>query len=267
MALYPAKQKLAAGEAVYGTMITECLRPELVTALAASGVDYFIVDTEHSPGDLHEIEALVRASRQFGIAPLVRVTDNVSFLITRLLDCGAAGIVAPRIDSAQEARRVVEAVKYAPQGRRGFGMRGILTDFSGASTAESIERSNRETIVVVQVESSESLADLDNIVAVPGIDATLIGPQDLSISLGVPGQLEHEKLNAAYRRVVEVCGRSPVAPGIHMGDAARLSQLRTDGFRFLTYSTDLALMMKSLKEGLQVVRGAAAATPAKAGMY
>ena len=266
MALYPAKQKLSAGEVVCGTMLTECLRPEMVTALAASSVDFFIVDTEHSPGDLHEIEALVRASRQFGIAPLVRVTDNESFLITRLLDCGAAGIVAPRVDSAEEARRIVDAVKYPPQGRRGFGMRGILTDFAGASTAESIESSNRETFVVVQVESNEALKDLDKIVAVPGIDATMIGPQDLSISLGVPGQLAHEKLKAAYRRVLEVCQGSPVAAGVHMGDAARLNELRGDGYRFLAYSTDLALIMQSLKEGLRAVRGAAAASTS-AGMY
>ena len=266
MALYPAKQKLSAGEVVCGTMLTECLRPEMVTALAASSVDFFIVDTEHSPGDLHEIEALVRASRQFGIAPLVRVTDNESFLITRLLDCGAAGIVAPRVDSAEEARRIVDAVKYPPQGRRGFGMRGILTDFAGASTAESIESSNRETFVVVQVESDEALKGLDKIVAVPGIDATMIGPQDLSISLGVPGQLAHEKLKAAYRRVLDVCQGSPVAAGVHMGDAARLNELRGDGYRFLAYSTDLALIMQSLKEGLRAVRGAAAASTS-AGMY
>ncbi len=266
MALYPAKQKLSAGEVVCGTMLTECLRPEMMTALAASGVDFFIVDTEHSPGDLHEIEALVRASRQFGIAPLVRVTDNESFLITRLMDCGAAGIVAPRVDSAEEARRVVDAVKFPPQGRRGFGMRGILTDFTGASTAESIESSNRETFVVVQVESDEALKGLDKIVAVPGIDATMIGPQDLSISLGVPGQMAHEKLKAAYRRVLEACQGSPVAAGVHMGDAARLNELRGDGYRFLAYSTDLALIMQSLKEGLRAVRGAAAASTS-AGMY
>jgi len=266
MALYPAKKKLTAGEAVFGTMITECLRPEVVTALAASGVDFFIVDTEHSPGDLHEIEALARASRQFNIAPLVRITENEYFLIARALDCGAAGVVAPRIHSAEAARRVVEAVKLPPVGRRGFGMRGILTDFAGTTTAEGVERSNRETIVVVQVESGEALDDLENIVAVPGIDATLIGPHDLSISLGIPGQFTHEKMKAGIRRVAEVCGRSPVAAGIHLGEVARLCELRGQGYRFLTYSSDLALMMKSLKEGMDALRGAPAAT-SKAGMY
>ena len=258
MALYPAKQKLATGAPVFGTMITECLRPEMVPALAASAVDFFIVDTEHSPGDLHEIEALARTSRQFGIAPLVRITDNEYFLIARVMDCGAAGVVAPRIHSAEAAKRVVDAVKYPPAGRRGYGMRGILTDFTSANTADAIERENSQTIVVVQVESAEALADLENIVRVPGIDATMIGPFDLSISLGVPGDFNHPKMKDAFRRVADVCLASTVAPGVHLGDAARLVEARSEGFRFLIYSSDLALMMRSLKEGIALLRGAAA---------
>ncbi len=263
MPLYPAKQKLNAREPVLGTMITECLRPEMVPALAACGIDFFIIDTEHSPGDLHEIEALARASRQFGIAPLVRITDNEYFLIARALDCGAAGVVIPRIHSAADVRRVVEAVKYPPLGHRGFGRRGILTDFGGESTADGVRSGNEETIVIVQVEYQSALDDLENIVQVPGVDGTMIGPQDLSISLGIPGQFGHEKMQAAYQRVAEVCGRSPVAAGIHMGDAAKLTQLKAMGFRFLVYSTDLLLMMKALKEGIETMRGAPAA--AKAG--
>jgi 2-keto-3-deoxy-L-rhamnonate aldolase RhmA len=152
--------------------------------------------------------------------------------------------------------------------RRGFGRRSILTDFAGASTSDGVEQGNRETIVVVQIETADALADLENIVKVPGVDATMIGPHDLSISLGIPGQFTHEKLVAAFQRVADVCGPSPVAPGIHMGDAARLIELRGIGFRFLVYSTDLALMMKSLKEGMASLRGAPAGmAPAKAGMY
>ncbi len=95
----------------------------------------------------------------------------------------------------------------------------------------------------------------------------MIGPHDLSISLGVPGQFTHPKVTAAFQRVADVCGPSPVAPGIHMGDAVRLMALKADSFRFLVYSTDMALMMKSLKEGMAALRGAPALAPAKAGMY
>lgn len=223
MPLYPAKQKLQAGQPVFGTMITECLSPEVVPALAACGVDFFIMDTEHSPGDLHELQALARACRQFNIAPLVRISDNEYFLIARALDCGAAGVVIPRIQSAAEAKRVVDAVKYPPLGQRGFGRRSIHTDFAGATTAEGIERGNAETIVVVQVENTQALADLENIVRVPGIDATMIGPHDLSISFGIPGQFTHDLMKNAFRRVSEVCAASPVAAGIHMGDTTRLT--------------------------------------------
>lgn len=260
MPAYQTKQKLQSRQPVFGTMLTECLSPEIVPALAACGLDFFIVDTEHSPADLHQIQALARASRPLGIAPLVRVTDNEYFLIARALDCGAAGVVIPRLQSAGDARRVVEAVKYSPLGRRGFFMRGILTDFGGISTAEGMARENQETIVVVQVETAEALADLENIVQVPGIDAIMIGPQDLSIALGVPGQIMHERMRDAFRRVAEVCGPSPVAPGIHMDDPALLAEFRERGFLFLDYSIDLGLLMKALRQGLEVIKGSPAKT-------
>jgi 2-keto-3-deoxy-L-rhamnonate aldolase RhmA len=258
MASYTLRQKLAAGQAVFGTMLTECLAPEVAVALAASGVDFFIIDTEHSPGDFHEIQALARAARQFGIAPLVRITDNEYFLVARALDCGAAGVVMPRIHTAADARRVVEAVKYPPLGRRGFSQKSHFSDFLPCGMPEYIERTNQETVVVVQVEYEDTLADLDNIVAVPGVDATMIGPQDLSVSLGVPGQMGHEKMKAAFRRVAESCARSPVAAGIHMRDLAPLLERKAQGYRFLVYSIDMALMMQALKQGLETLRAATA---------
>ena len=258
------KEKLRAGQPVFGTMLTECLSPEVAPLLAAAGLDFFIVDTEHSPGDLAQIEALARVAHASGVTPLVRITENEYFLIARALDCGAAGVVAPRIHSAAAARQVVEAVKYAPEGRRGFGMRGILTDYQALPAAEAMARANQETIVVVQVESAEAVDDLPNTVAVPGIDAIMIGPYDLSISLGIPGEFGHPKFTAALERIAMVCGPSPVAAGIHLGDAARLAECRRMGYRFLIFSADMALMLKSLREGLQQLRSEAAGAP---GMY
>jgi 2-dehydro-3-deoxyglucarate aldolase/4-hydroxy-2-oxoheptanedioate aldolase len=249
------QQKLRAGEAVYGTMLTECLSPELPPLLAAAGLDFFVIDTEHSPGDLAHIEAQARVARAAGVAPLVRVTDNEYHLIARVLDCGAAGVVAPRINSAAEAREVVAAVKYAPLGRRGYGMRGILTNYQGASVAEAMARQNQETIVVVQVESAEAVDDLPNTVQVPGIDATMVGPNDLSISLGIPGEFQHPKFLAAIRRIAEACQGSPVAAGIHLGDEKRLAECRDLGYRFLNFSADMALMLRSLRAGLKQLKG------------
>ena len=262
---FRVKEKLRAGEPVFGTMLTECLSPEVAPLLAAAGLDFFIIDTEHSPGDLAQIEALARVGRAVGVAPLVRVTENEYFLIARAMDCGAAGVVAPRINSAAAARQVVDAVKFAPQGHRGFGMRGILTDYRTMTPAEAMAGANQESIVVVQVESTEAVQDLPNTVKVPGIDATMVGPNDLSISLGVPGEFRHAKFNAALESIVKACAPSPVAAGIHLGDAGRLAECRNMGFRFLILSADMALMLRGLREGLKQLRGDAAA--AGPGMY
>jgi 2-keto-3-deoxy-L-rhamnonate aldolase RhmA len=243
-------------------MISECLFPEIVPALAACGLDFFIIDTEHSPASLHEIESLARVCRQFDIAPLVRVTDNDYALIARALDCGAAGIVIPRLESAAEARRAVEAAKYTPTGRRGCWMRSIIADSSGPATAEDLEKANRETIVVVQVENEQALADLENIVQVPGVDATLVGPQDLSISLGIAGQVAHPRMTEAFARVVGICNTSPVAPGIHMDAVAPLAQRKAEGFRLLSYSYDVGLLAQALKQGVEALRGVSSSAKA-----
>ncbi len=262
---FHVKEKLRAGQAVFGTMLTECLSPEMAPLLAAAGLDFFIIDTEHSPADLGQIEALARVARQAGVAPLVRVTENEYFLIARAMDCGAAGVVAPRINSAAAAREVVAAVKYAPEGRRGFGMRGILTDYQGLPPREAMARANQETIVVVQVESTEAVEDLPNTVTVPGIDATMVGPNDLSISLGIPGEFNHPKFRDAVERIAAACNASPVAAGMHMGDTGRLVECRRLGYRFLIFSTDMALLLKSLREGLRQLQGEAGGTAP--GMY
>jgi len=251
------KDKLRAGEAVFGTMLTDCLSPELPPLMAAAGLDFFIIDTEHSPAGFERIEALARVGRAAGIAPLVRVTDNEYFLIARALDCGAAGIVAPRINSAAEARAVVDAVKFAPEGRRGYGQRGILNEYKKSTVAENMAKQNAETVVVVQVESVEAIEDLANTVRVPGIDATMVGPNDLSISLGLPGEFDHPMFLDALKRIAGICGPSPVTAGVHFGTANRLTASREMGFRFLVFSTDMSLILNGLRDGLGTLRKAA----------
>ncbi len=255
MGLFKVKEKLRAGQCVYGTMLTECLSPELPFLMAACGLDFFIVDTEHSPGGYLEIEGLCRSGRSAGIAPLVRVTDNEYHLIARALDCGAAGIVAPRINSAAEARRVVEAVKYPPAGRRGYGIRGILSNFEAMSPAEAMKRTDDESIVVVQVESGAAIDDLPNTVRVPGIDATMVGPNDLSISLGLAGDFGNPRFKQALERIAAACKGSPVAAGTHFGDEKRNLECRDMGYTFLNFSSDMAMLTRSLKDYTKLMRG------------
>lgn len=250
------KAKLAAGESVFGTMITACLSTEMPPMLAAAGLDFFIVDTEHSAASYGQIEGLSRVGRACGIAPLIRVTDNEYHLIARTLDCGALGIVAPRIHSTAAARKVVDCVKFAPEGSRGYGLRGMLTEYAGLPVAENMAKQNAETAVIVQVESVEAIDELPNTVRVPGVDAVMVGPNDLSISLGVAGQFDHPKFQKALERIAEVCNPSPVAAGVHFGDLKRLTAARDMGYRFLIYSTDMALMVSALRQNIGTLRKA-----------
>ncbi len=259
------KDKLRAVETVCGTMLTDCLSPELPPLMAAAGLDFFIIDTEHSPAGYLEIEALARVGRDAGIAPLVRVTDNEYFLIARALDCGAAGVVAPRINSAAEARAVVDAVKFAPEGRRGYGQRGILNEYKKLTVAENMAKQNAETVVVVQVESVAAIEDLANTVRVPGIDATMVGPNDLSISLGIPSKFDDPMFLDALKRIAAICGPSPVAAGVHFGAAGRLAVCREMGFRFLIFSTDMSLILNGLRDGIGTLRKSAVSV--KDGVY
>ncbi len=264
MPQFRVKEKLRAGERIFGTMLTECLSPELVPMMAVAGLDFFIIDTEHSPAGYLEIEALCRAGRGANLAPLVRVTQNEYYLIARALDCGAAGIVAPRVHSAAEARRVVDAVKYPPAGQRGFGIRGILTDFQTLSPPEAMARIDAESIVIVQVESGAAIDDLPNTVRVPGIDATMVGPNDLSISLGLAGEFGSPKFREALERIAQACAGSPVAAGIHLGDEKRLLECAAMGYRLLNFSSDMAMLSRQLKDSLKVLRGGAGSDAAKA---
>jgi hypothetical protein len=125
--------------------------------LAAAGLDLFFVDTEHTITDYREIQNICRAARGAGIVPMVRVTQNEPFLISRALDCGAMGIVVPRVHSPAEARAAVEAMKFTPQGRRGFGFRGAIHDYKPASLAEELASANSETMAVLQMESREAI--------------------------------------------------------------------------------------------------------------
>src|SRR5262245_19858214 len=131
-----AKEALNRGDCVYGTSLEYCLDPEIPILLAKAGLDLFFIDTEHTTADYGHIRALCRTARDFGITPMVRVTQNEAPLITRALDCGAMGIVVPRVHSAEEARSAVSCMKYPPVGRRGFGMHSIMTDFEWRNPVE-----------------------------------------------------------------------------------------------------------------------------------
>jgi 2-keto-3-deoxy-L-rhamnonate aldolase RhmA len=254
-----AKEKLQRGESVYGTSLEYCLDPEIPLLLHKAGLDLFFVDTEHTTPDYRDIRALCRTARDFGITPMVRVTQNEGPLITRALDCGAMGIVVPRVHTPEEARSAVQWMKYPPAGKRGFGMHSIMTDFEWRNPVEMMAEVDRQTLVALQVESREGLECVEATAAVPGVDVLFIGPYDLTISMGIAEQFQGLAFWDAVDRVVAACRKNGIAAGIQTGDMSLLLEARRRGVRFLLYGSDYSVLFQAYRHSMEQIRSGAAA--------
>jgi len=249
-----SKRILAEGGVAVGTMVADFRSPEVAAILAAAGFGFFIIDNEHSPYSLEADHEIVRHARRLGIDAYVRVPDAQYHLIARTLDIGAEGVMVPRVESPETVREVVDAVKYPPLGRRGYGVRSIVTEHQAVSMPQAIEFLNANTMVIVQIESAEAVERVSELVAVPGVDVALIGPADLSVSLGLPGEFEHPKMVQAIQRVIDACDRAGVAAGAHMPNVDLLRFWRQRGMRCLVCSTDSAFMLSAARDCANALR-------------
>jgi 2-keto-3-deoxy-L-rhamnonate aldolase RhmA len=244
------KERLKSGEVVYGTSLGGCLEPEISIVLAAAGVEFFFVDTEHSTTTYAQVQGLCRTARGAGVIPLVRVTQNESSLISRALDVGAMGIIVPRVHSAAEARAAMDALKFPPLGHRGYGLGTIVTDLKGKSAQEEVNSANRETLAVMMIESQEGLRGVEEIAAVPEVDVLFVGPYDLSLALGILEQFDNPVFWKALEKVIDAGTKAGIAVGLQSKDMALLTRAREMGARFMVYSSDYSVLLSGYKEGI-----------------
>jgi len=259
------KAKLQAGGTVLGTCLTDYFQPEVVPIIKAAGLDFFFVDTEHSAAGYRELQSLARVAKAAGVTPVARVTQTEPFLISRALDVGMMGIIAPRVHSVEQARGVIQAMKFPPEGDRGYGLRGIIHDYNFGGAEAEMEASNRETMAILQMESRECVEAIGEITALPGVDATMVGPFDLSISLGIPGQFESPVFWDAFDRMVEACNKNGVAPGVHMGNTKLLKKAQEHGARFLVFGADVSVMLNGWKTAREAIPAGAEVSAGQGG--
>ena len=252
------KVKLAIkrGETVFGTMVQEVRSPGIAQILAAAGFDFFFIDMEHGPYDLQTVADMVRVGRLAGIAPFIRVPDLVYFLMSRPLDAGAQGLMVPRVDTPDQVRKVVSYMKYPPVGERGCAVQRGHSDYLSVPTKEFMEWANEHTLVIIQIESKEAVENIDEMVSIPGVDVALIGPNDLSVSLGIPGEQTHPMEVEAIEKVIAACKKHGVAPGIHTGNVDQLKGWMEKGMRFITWSGDIPMLMNASQTALKALRAA-----------
>lgn len=237
------KSKLESGKPAIGCNLT-IMDPEAIGAVSNSGFDWVLYDLEHGPREIETVNEMVRQSTPSRASTVIRVVWNDRNAIKRALDTGAFGIIVPWVSSRGMAEEAVSYSKYPPLGVRGCGP-GRAARAWGLSTEEYIESANDETLVAVQIEREEAVDSVEDIVSVDGVDATWIGPADLSLSMGlkVSDAFSHPKTTAAMDRVVEACEGAGVAPGIAAGgDADKINGLIDRGFKFILAQGDLGLL-------------------------
>jgi 2-keto-3-deoxy-L-rhamnonate aldolase RhmA len=248
------KSNLARGGVSVGTMMLEFATTGIGRIAAEAGAEFAVFDMEHSGWSMETIRLLMATSRAADIVPLVRVPTAQYHFIARALDVGAMGIVVPMVADADQARLIVESAKYPPEGRRGCAFGVAHDDYQGGDLAAKLSHANAEVMIIPQIETAQGLRDVDRIAAVEGVDALLIGPYDLSTSLGIPGQFEHTAFRDATRRVVEACERHGKAAVLATMDVGELCAGPSNGFRMLMYLADVWIYQQALRRCFRSIR-------------
>jgi len=230
--------------------------PIVAELMATTGFDFLTVDAEHSAIDLPQTQILFQAIKSGNqeCAPLVRLPNNDYYETKRYMDAGAAGVIAPLINTAAQACEVVEAVKFPPHGARGVGF--CRANRYGMRLNELVADDYLESFVCVQIEHIDAINNLEEILSVEGIDVAMIGPYDLSASMGITGEFEHQDMLAAKDRILRICREKSIAPGIHVvqPDPQEAARRALEGYRFIAYSLDITMLMQSCLTGLEAVK-------------
>ncbi len=218
--------------------------------MAYRGFDYICLDMQHGVIDYQVAVTMIQAINATSAVPFVRVPSNDFAIINRMLDAGAMGIIVPLVNTADEARRAVDACRYHPQGSRSMGP----TRVSIGAGSDYAERANGEVICVPMIETREAVANLDSILDVPGIDALYVGPSDLSLTLGLPPGLDNGgAFEEARVRVAQLCHERGVVAGIH-AEASLTQKHARAGFTMITVSIDFKAMLSAADADLRLAR-------------
>lgn len=227
---------------------------EAAEIIATSGFSFVTIDLEHTGIDIKTAESLIRVIELSGSVPIVRVSENDPIQVKRVMDCGAHGIIVPMVNTPEDAEQAVASIHYPPKGIRGVGL--YRAQKYGSGFKEYKEWLLGNGVVVVQIESKEAINNIDDILSVDGIDAAMIGPYDLSNSLGVSGELNHPEVIEAETIFLRSCKKCGVAPGTHIvhPDREKLEEHMKKGFRFIAYGVDMIFLENAARQALSHTR-------------
>lgn len=247
------KAALKQNKAVSGPIVGEARSNSFVKQMALAGHDFLWFDMEHAMYNWETVFNLTQMALMCEITPLIRVTDLQYALVARALDAGAQGVVIPRVETRAQVEEAVSFMKYPPLGRRGAGGEARY-GYVPTAIPDAVTKINAETLVVVQIESTLGVENLDEICQVPGLDVVCVGPQDLSISLGIPGQRENPRFIETIQQIIEVCKRRGIASGMVERNAAAFRLWHDLGARFLACNTDGNMLFQAASADVATLR-------------
>jgi len=232
------RDRLRAHDTLLGTIVT-LTTGQVAEALSIAGYDWLWIDMEHGPLDLERVQSLIVAAGP-DCPAIVRVPANDEVWLKRVLDLGPAGVIVPHVDSASEARAAVSACQYPPRGTRSVGI-GRAQSY-GPGLRDYLATAHERVAIIPQIEHANAVEEIDEILAVDGIDCALVGPFDLSASLGHPGVLDHPEVTEAIRRIGAACAKAGKPAGLFAGEIEFARTWISSGFRLVAVGADIALL-------------------------
>ena len=243
------KKKLLNGQQVYGTMVSAFDTPEISRILKNAGFSWFFYDGEHGYPNADRLYGIFAYARFCGIPALMRIPEINKTEVFRALDSGADGIVCPNVETSEQAQELVRLAKYDPLGERGVSFTRPHTGYRKVNALEYMESANLDTILICQMESPRGLSNLDEILGIEGVDGILVGPNDLTASMGIINQLQHPDYLAAVERAFQLCREHGKIAGISGKDLNVLRGWGEKGATLLQWGTDVSLLMAMIRSG------------------
>ncbi len=240
------KKKLKEGKAAIGTFVV-CNAPDFVEIAGLAGFDFVIIDNEHGPMRAESSQHMIRAAEVRGITPIVRIPDRLESTILHTLDIGAHGIQVPQVNDAQAAKEIIERSKYEPMGKRGLAF-PKSADYGLSGIPNFTDYSNEQTLIITHCENKTCLDNLEEICKIPEIDVIFLGPYDMSQSMGVTGQVTHELVENAAKKVLEITNKYNKIAGVFAGNGEIAKKRAEQGFKYIAIGMDTTLYSAKCKE-------------------
>lgn len=248
------KMKMADNKIVYGTMLSEVNTPNIMRVLKVCGFDHCIIDCEHGYFDYTGVANLIAVANLIQLTVIVRIPKVDRECILKYMEMGADGLLIPMTSSAQDVEKVIEFSKYMPLGKRGLATQRAHTGYNPGNLTEYIKKANEDTVIIAQIESAQGIENIAEILQVEGVDGVVVGPNDMSLEMGVLGHYQHPMMQAAIQSVVNAAKNTGRWSGIISSNKLLLRQCAEMGMQFMSWNSEIGMIAESGREALQTLR-------------